>query len=284
MNYLKTRGWLGYALLAAIIAAQATIIYSLKDSAVTAGLNVERFFADGVVRPDVTAVTSELPTTPLTTPPSVSITTSNTTPKSALEELEHSCDNILKNFAVRITDRVKNGKTEFGTGVIINGSEILTAFHVVKRQGQIRGEFADGSTFGATFIGSNRSKDLALLKLEGDSSKFAHSIEIATSTPKDDEDVCAVGSPFGNSLRVAIGKVLTVNNRGDVLITAGLLRPGDSGGPLINRAGALVGLNKAVVKLKDKRRESKYEEGTGVAVDPESIREFLAEYSTTRKS
>lgn len=289
MRYTETGGWFGFAVLAVIITVQATIVLSLKDSAYTANANADKVLSNSVVSARMlpTEQRADITATPRLTPPLTQKIVPDalmSQPESSAQTLKQSCDTTLNDFTVRIVVDAIDGKREIGSGVLISHTEVLTAFHVVRRPGKIRGEFADGSSVEATYISSDKSKDLALLKLAIDPGKFSQPIEIATELPNTDRDICAVGSPFGAPLRVAIGKVLTINERGDVLITAGLLKSGDSGGPLVDQAGALVGLNVGVLKRDVFVRQTKLEKGTGVAVSTEFIRKFLTENNTIRKS
>lgn len=64
--------------------------------------------------------------------------------------------------------------------------------------------------------------------------------------------------------------VLKVNSKGEVEIQPGALKPGDSGGPLLDQDGELIGLNRAVMKSRQSRKE-----GPGIAVNAADLKTFI---------
>jgi serine protease Do len=142
-----------------------------------------------------------------------------------------------------------------GSGVIVDKEGyILTNFHVVAEASQLRVRLSDGREItSATIVGADPATDLAVLRIE------SHDLIAA---PWGDSDamkvgdwVLAVGNPFGLDRTVTQGIISAVGRRGviggniyqDFLQTDAAVNPGNSGGPLINLAGEIVGVNTAIV-------------------------------------
>ena len=148
-----------------------------------------------------------------------------------------------------------------GTGVIIDPQGyIITNNHVVENAQSVDVYLSDGSQFSASIVdpGSNVETDLALLKITAQSS-----LPYATFLATDKEIaagqwVIAIGYAFniggdptvsegivsavGRSIQLEDGTILS-----DVLQTTAAINSGNSGGPLVNLAGEIVGVNTAVV-------------------------------------
>jgi S1-C subfamily serine protease len=145
-----------------------------------------------------------------------------------------------------------------GSGVVISGDGFLvTSAHVV--EGSTRGgaSFVDGWETGFDVVGRDRLSDLAVLKLEGSEAPAA---ELGDATSLEvGQLVVALGNPLGFSGSVtagvisALGRSIAANSRGhtrlveNVIQTDAALHPGNSGGPLADAAGRVVGVNTAVV-------------------------------------
>ena len=145
-----------------------------------------------------------------------------------------------------------------GSGVVISGDGfMLTSAHVV--EGSTRGgaSFVDGWETGFDVVGRDRLSDLAVLKLEGSEAPAAElgdasSLEVG-------QLVVALGNPLGFSGSVtagvvsALGRSIAANSQGhsrlveNVIQTDAALHPGNSGGPLSDAGGRVVGVNTAVV-------------------------------------
>ncbi len=144
-----------------------------------------------------------------------------------------------------------------GSGVIVDGSEgyVLTNFHVVQGADAIVVKLSDGRTISGKdieVVGFDEATDLAVLKLNaGNLSSIAwgdsQSLEVG-------DWVLAVGNPYGLDRTVTSGIVSAKQRRGvsetvyqDFLQTDAAVNPGNSGGPLLDIEGKLVGITTAIV-------------------------------------
>ena len=157
-------------------------------------------------------------------------------------------DNI--DSVVSITRTVHGGSTT-GTGVILSeDGYIVTNCHVVDDALSISIDLTDGRTFPAKLVGADAISDLAVLHIPADNlipAKFGDS-----STLQVGDSVSAIGDPLGRSLRgtftdgivSAINRDVTVGGRTMTLIQTNVaLNSGNSGGPLINCYGQVIGIN-----------------------------------------
>jgi serine protease DegQ len=144
-----------------------------------------------------------------------------------------------------------------GSGVVISeDGKILTNWHVVQGAKKIIVTFADGTRSPAMVVGAQPENDLAVLK----ATKLPDDLQPATmgnsNALQPGEEVVAVGFPFGIGPSVSSGVVSGLNrhfkSEGNSLIK-GLIQadaaanPGNSGGPLINMQGEVVGIITAIL-------------------------------------
>ena len=139
-----------------------------------------------------------------------------------------------------------------GSGVLISPEgELLTNFHVIDKATEIRCLLTDGSAYTATVVGSDKDLDVALLKLERP--KEAAPLPYATLSNERVEIgdiVLAMGAPWGLARSVTMG-IISCTDRfldgaGPYTLwyqTDAAISPGNSGGPLVNTDGKVVGLN-----------------------------------------
>lgn len=137
-----------------------------------------------------------------------------------------------------------------GSGFIINSEGfIVTNHHVIARGEGIEVRLADGRRFRARVVGKDPRTDLALLKIDE-----AKELSVAPLGNSDalhvGELVVALGHPFGLDKTVSLGIVSRKgpHTRGmglgfDFIQTDAAVNPGNSGGPLVNMAGEVVGVN-----------------------------------------
>ncbi|UCH59198.1 MAG: trypsin-like peptidase domain-containing protein [Anaerolineales bacterium] len=144
-----------------------------------------------------------------------------------------------------------------GSGVIINeNGYILTNNHVVEDTTEVSVIFADGEQRPAQIVGTDIYADLAVLKVDGPVPAIA---PLGNSdTLKPGETVIAIGSPLGdfkNSVTVGVvsatGRMIETGkgyNMEDLIQTDAAINQGNSGGPLVNLVGEVVGINTLVVR------------------------------------
>ncbi len=137
-----------------------------------------------------------------------------------------------------------------GSGFIISADGyILTNNHVVANSNGIFVTMTDGTEHKAKVIGTDPRTDVALIKIEA---KNLTPLPIGDSKAlKKGQWVLAIGSPFGLDSTVTSGIVSAINrDTGDYLPfiqTDVAVNPGNSGGPLINLAGQVVGVNSQII-------------------------------------
>lgn len=142
-----------------------------------------------------------------------------------------------------------------GSGFVISSDGfIVTNNHVIENAISIKASFADGLELNATLVGADPSTDIAVLKLYDGELKplqFANSdllepgqIAIAIGNPMGLQHTVTAGvvSATGRSLRANNGRMID-----DVIQTDAALNPGNSGGPLVNSEGKVIGVNTAMI-------------------------------------
>lgn len=168
-------------------------------------------------------------------------------------------DDETMEFLRRFGFPVPQGRTQprerqaqsLGSGFIIDSSGyILTNAHVVAEADEITVKLTDKRTFKAKVIGSDGRTDVALLKIEA---SHLPKVNIGSVDKlKVGEWVLAIGSPFGLESTVTAGIVsakgrnLPDENFVPFIQTDAAVNPGNSGGPLFNLAGEVVGINSQI--------------------------------------
>jgi len=156
-----------------------------------------------------------------------------------------------------IHPRTKKEILQQGSGsgfVISTDGYIVTNNHVIENAGSIRAAFSDGVELNAVLIGTDPSTDIAIVKVYDGQLKplqFANSDLLETG-----QIAIAIGNPMGLQHTVtagvvsALGRTLRANNGrliDDIIQTDASLNPGNSGGPLMNSGGKVIGVNTAIV-------------------------------------
>jgi serine protease Do len=173
-----------------------------------------------------------------------------------------------------------------GSGFIIDSSGIIvTNYHVIEGADEIEVIFNDGSKLDAEILGRDDKTDIAVLKVEPSKPLKALSFEENPSLRVGDW-VMAIGNPFGLGGTVTVGIVSAMNRDigsgpYDAFIqTDASINRGNSGGPLFNMDGEVIGINTAIIS------PSGGSIGIGFAVPSETAKEVIAqlrEFGETRR-
>jgi S1-C subfamily serine protease len=174
------------------------------------------------------------------------------------------------------TQRARGGA---GSGVVVTpDGYVLTNEHVVQRAQSVRVAFVDGRNATATVVGRDPSTDLAVLHAHS-TSALPHAT-LLDAAPRVGQLVVAVGNPLGFESTVSAGVVSALGRslrsrhgrliEGIVQHTAAL-NPGNSGGPLVDARGRVVGVNTAIIAMA---------QGIGFAVPATTAQWVLTEILT----
>jgi S1-C subfamily serine protease len=143
-----------------------------------------------------------------------------------------------------------------GTGFVIgDDGSILTNAHVVQDAGAVQVRFADGTVADAELRGTDPSTDLALLRVKADGVKLRPLVLGTSRAVQVGDPTVAIGNPFGLDLTLTTGVISAKARRieapngfqiEDVLQTDAAINHGNSGGPLIDARGRVIGINSAI--------------------------------------
>ena len=185
---------------------------------------------------------------------------------------------------VEITVSLPGGGAQ-GSGFVYDSSgHIVTNDHVVADASSIKVAFPDGSTYPASLVGTDASTDLAVIKVSAPSSKLhaltlGDSSQLAVGNP-----VVAIGSPFGLEETVTSGIVSALHRQmtspsgfaiADSIQTDAAINHGNSGGPLLDSNGHVIGVNTQI------KSDSGGNEGVGFAVPSQTIKSVVSQIVST---
>jgi len=143
-----------------------------------------------------------------------------------------------------------------GSGFLINDEGfILTNFHVVSGSSKIQVTLSDQSQYFANALDTDRSDDLALIKIAP--KKRVQSLKLGDSDRLQvGQKVLAIGNPFGLEGTLTVGVVSSIGRSIDgeneqrlegMIQTDAAINGGNSGGPLLDSSGAVIGINTAIL-------------------------------------
>ena len=144
-----------------------------------------------------------------------------------------------------------------GSGAVIDAREgiVVTNNHVVEGGRKFTVDLTDGRIFDATLIGTDKATDLAVLKIEpGDRTLNLSQIEVVNSDSLRTGDLAfAVGYPLGLDQTLTMGVISGLGRSGmgdaveDYIQTDAAVNSGNSGGPLLDSRGRLIGINTSIL-------------------------------------
>ena len=189
-----------------------------------------------------------------------------------------------------------SGSGGVGSGFVLGDSgEVVTNAHVVtsgegsaiKRAGEVYVSFADGNEVPARIVGFDPFSDVALLKIDTDGLKLRPLRLGSVQGLRVGAPVAAIGSPFGEDRSLSIGVIsaldrsiesLTGFDTPGAIQTDAAINQGNSGGPLLDSAGRVLGINSQI--------DTNSGDGTGVgfAVAVDTVRRSLRQLRSTGRA
>lgn len=176
--------------------------------------------------------------------------------------------------------------TSLGSGFVIDaGGTIVTNNHVIAGADEITVNFSDGRSLPATLVGKDEKTDLAVLRVKSDT-PLAYVTFGDSNAVRVGHWVMAIGNPFGLGGTVTVG-IVSARNRvidsgpyDDFIQTDAAINRGNSGGPLFDMDGNVVGVNSAIIS------PSGGSIGIGFAIPASMVKrtvEQLVEFGETKR-
>ena len=190
-------------------------------------------------------------------------------------------DNMPEALRKRFEQQMPQGRPQGGLGsgfIISEEGQIVTNHHVVAGASTVTVKLADGRSFDAEVVGSDPATDIALLSIKADVDlpfvNFGASDDMRVG-----DEVVAVGNPFGLSSTVTSG-IISAKSRDinagpydEFIQTDAAINRGNSGGPLFNNDGDVIGVNTAILS------PGGGSVGIGFAVPSDVVRDVVADLS-----
>jgi len=166
-----------------------------------------------------------------------------------------------------------------GSGFVYSGDGIVvTNHHVVDGSSSFSVRFWDGSTHSATLVGTDPSTDLAVLRVDAPESLLVPLALGNSSSLEVGDEVAAIGSPFGLEGTLTTGVVSALHRQmtapnnftiTDSIQTDAAINHGNSGGPLLDTRGRVVGVNAQI------ESDSGGNDGVGFAIPSNTVRTIV---------
>jgi S1-C subfamily serine protease len=169
-----------------------------------------------------------------------------------------------------------------GSGFVIDkDGHVVTNYHVVQGAKKVQVSFSDTELMDATVVGSDPSTDIAVLKIKGAWSRSLTPLALGDSSAIQVGDaVVAIGNPFGLERTVTAGIVSALQRRikapngfqiDEVIQTDAAINHGNSGGPLLNANGEVIGVNSQI------ESESGGNVGIGFAIPIDTVKDVASQ-------
>ena len=174
-----------------------------------------------------------------------------------------------------------------GSGWVYDSDgHIVTNDHVVDGAQSISVRLWNGKTYSASVVGTDQSTDLAVIKVDAPSSEL-HPLQVGDSSAVQVGDgVVAIGSPFGleetvtSGIVSALHRAITAPNNftiNDSIQTDAAINHGNSGGPLLNVQGQVIGVNAQI------KSDSNGNEGVGFSIPSNTVRSIASQLISSGK-
>lgn len=172
--------------------------------------------------------------------------------------LERSLPAVVQVTTLGLSQGPTTGETEptpvsSGSGVIIDAANgiIVTNHHVIEDGQKFRVDMTDGRLVDATLIGSDKATDIAVLKIEASGLSQVEMVD--SDTLRTGDLAFAVGYPLGLDQTLTMGVISGLGRSGmgdaveDYIQTDAAVNSGNSGGPLLDSRGRLIGINTSIL-------------------------------------
>jgi S1-C subfamily serine protease len=169
-----------------------------------------------------------------------------------------------------------------GSGFVIDkDGHVVTNYHVVEGAKKVQVSFSDEEQMNATVVGTDPSTDIAVLKIQGAMSRSLTPLTLGDSSQvKVGDAVVAIGNPFGLERTVTAGIVSALQRQiqapngfqiDEVIQTDAAINHGNSGGPLLNANGDVIGVNAQI------ETESGGNVGIGFAIPIDTVKDVASQ-------
>ena len=207
------------------------------------------------------AAVAQLPALPAPEPSAARPAGPLTTEEAVRVRVYESANRGVVNIDTTATRRDRFALLQFesegsGSGSVLDRrGHVLTNLHVVEDADAVEVTLFDGETYPATLVGADPVGDVAVLKIDAPAESLFPIPLGASGDLRVGQSVFAIGNPFGLERTMSAGIVSSVNRdlkvRGDrtvrgVIQTDAAVNPGNSGGPLLDARGRLIGVNTAI--------------------------------------
>ena len=173
-------------------------------------------------------------------------------PAAALPDLPDLVERVMPSIV-----QIRVGSSGTGSGMVIDrDGHILTNRHVIEDATSIVVDLRDGTTAMAEVMGADAGNDLAVIRADLPAESLTPAVFGDSSAVRVGEPVFAIGNPFGLGFTVTSGIISGLGRESDgepgghrirgVLQTDAAVNPGNSGGPLFNGSGEVIGINTAL--------------------------------------
>lgn len=264
------------------------VVYQMYHSQATPGPALVSSTGTSIPQ-SLPATTVPLPTIQPTSRLVISSIQIETAVTQAVEKVGPAVVTVLAKAADRQTRfGPVSGAVSSGSGVIItNDGYVVTNNHVVEGAQSYSVVLANGQQVAAQLIGTDPFTDLAVVKLEGEvpaTASFGNSDAL-----KPGESVIAIGSPLGDFRNTVTAGVISALGRSldtgegylleNMIQTDAAINQGNSGGPLVNLAGQVIGINTLIVR--GGSSSSTVVEGLGFAIPSNTVHEVVTQLIAT---
>lgn len=226
---------------------------------------------------------------PTTAEPSFA-TTPDVTPTSTIEQQltwEQVMDQV-KSGIVRVSAGACGSASSLGSGFFIDDRHVVTAAHVVDGASGVSIEIDDVGLFSATILAADPAFDVALLRTEQGTAPAG--LPLATEEPKQASELAVIGYPLGALTSQIVNGIVSGESEPidygtqvveSVFTTNASTNPGNSGGPVLNRRGEVIGLVSGGVEWDLSSDDPRPVEGINYVVPSTAFSPLIEEWAFT---